>query len=186
MSDEFDPSNFLKKDMIVTRPSSTPTFENEFALQYCGQFDGGQEYKSPEHIDGQNRLEMIFIRHNFITKQEDPVWCFNTLGELKQYQVDVMVMTLKNYNLMALEVDKYGPKQGKRKGIKEMAQRDGLISQTYKIPVVRFDVDCLKEGRKKTEYYMSDNEIFAYSMGQAVKWYKNNAIRVQDNTLINL
>jgi hypothetical protein len=173
---DFNPANFLKKDMIVTRPIMSPVF------------DGGD--RPPEHREAQNRLELIFIRRNFITKQEDPLWCFNEIGELKQYQTDVMIMTLKSYNLVAIEIDNYGPnpvnKKMKAKSPRVMNQRDQLISLRYKIPVVRFDIDCLKVGRKKTSVYMTDQEIFDHVMAFCVKYYKDNAIRVENNNLINL
>jgi hypothetical protein len=151
-------------------------------------FSGGT--RPPEHIAAQERLEAIFYNRGFITKQEDPVWCFNEVDELKEYQVDVMVMTKKSYNLVGLEVDNFGSdpvnKKIKHKSPAVMKERDQLISRTYKIPIVRFDIDCLKDGRKKTKFYMSDPEIYAAVMGECLKFYKDHAIRYESGKLINI
>jgi hypothetical protein len=123
-------------------------------------------HKSQAHIDGQNRLIRIFNNRLTVAWKEQPVPCKNTIGEEKSYQTDVIVVDLVlQKHLACLEVDNDDPsidmsqKKNKAKSLVHIKQRDMLITEQHFIPVVRFDISELKEGKKRTKYYMFDSEI---------------------------
>ena len=136
------------------------------------EFEGGQ--KSLAHIWGQIRLERVFQAHNFKTLQEEPAICINTSGDIKEFQVDVIVMDVNFKSVFAAEVDTYTYKIKGAKSVPNMKNRDSLIEQQHNYPVIRYDIDALKEGKHKIKkYYMTDKEIYEY----AVKKYKEFLVR---------
>jgi len=149
-------------------------------VEVYADYNGGS--KSPDHIAGQERLERIGIAHHLFTEQEERLWCFNEIGELKQYQGDVVWFDQKWHKIVDLEVDKYGPHQGKRKNTKEMSNRDNLIGLRYRIPVVRFDVMNLTH--PKNAEYMTDEDIFIAIYDRVIKYYKTNALVIGEVKLI--
>lgn len=119
--------------------------------------------KSKHHIAGQDRLVRIFFSA-YQSKKEQEV---NT-KDGKQYWVDVMLFARlllqnkKKLPVAALEVDTYVYGTQKKKSPRHIRNRDTSIMQTLNIPVVRIDVDALKEGRSKTKFYMTDIQIVEY------------------------
>jgi hypothetical protein len=112
--------------------------------------------KSPAHILGQERLEKIF-KWTHDTKQEEQVDAIDG----KTYYMDVCLKhkALKEFIVAGLEVDTYVYGSQKKKSPQHMQKRDEAIMRTIKKPIIRIDVDALKEGRRKTKFYMNDDEI---------------------------
>lgn len=114
--------------------------------------------KSAYHIRGQDRLVRIFT--GFFNCEKE--------GELptsqKTYWSDVLLTVglIEPKRFACLEVDTYVYGSQKKKSPKHIKNRDNAIMQFYHIPVIRIDVDALKEGRSATKHYQSDNEIFDY------------------------
>jgi hypothetical protein len=129
--------------------------------------------KSEAHIYGQNRLEKIFKwTHN--TKKEDEVIAVDG----KTYFVDVMIYAKWSsrddpFKVAALEVDTYVYGSQKKKSPKHIQQRDEAIMRTIERPVIRIDVDALKEGRRKTKFYMNDGEIQSYVYNKITAFWSN-------------
>jgi hypothetical protein len=136
--------------------------------------------KSEAHIAGQNRLERIFQAKKYETRQEEKVVTF----EGKEYWLDVFVfIKIENFHtkidevpIMGLEVDTYEYGSQKKKSPRHIRNRDSAIMETLSIPVVRIDVDALKEGRRKTKYYLSDAQIFNHC-NMKLSQYKNNPVQ---------
>lgn len=138
-------------------------------------FEGGK--KSQAHIMGQFRLQKIFNERGAIALLEEPVPLIDDYGDVRDYQVDVMVTNSETMkNIMALEVDtlKYGIQ--KKKSPKHMNNRDSLITARYQIPVIRFDVLALKMTGK---YHMNDEEIFNFAYKKLVDFHKKRALIVK-------
>lgn len=114
--------------------------------------------KSVHHIKGQDRLERIFAGF-FNTEQESEL---PTLKKTYYSDVLLTVGVIDPKRFACLEVDTYKYGSQKKKSPKHIKERDNAIMQFYHIPVIRIDVDALKEGRSQTKYYQSDKEIFDY------------------------
>lgn len=114
--------------------------------------------KSIHHIRGQDRLERIFAGF-FSTEQEAEL-----PTQQKTYYSDVLLTVglIDPKRFACLEVDTYKYGSQKKKSPRHIKNRDNAIMQFYHIPVIRIDVDALKEGRSATKHYQSDNQIFDY------------------------
>jgi hypothetical protein len=132
-------------------------------LAFDADKSGG--HKSPVHIAGQDRLVRIFNnRLMTFASKEYYLPCSNSIDELKEYQVDVILADPNGLLLCALEVDNdevdLSKKSNKQKSPEKTKQRDLLIAEKYKIPVVRFFTSQLKEGKRATKFYLRDREIY--------------------------
>jgi len=127
---------------------------------------------------GQCRLERVFQALGFKTQQEDKAICINTSGDVKDYQVDVIVMDDNYHALFACEVDTYTYAIDGAKSVPNMRNRDSLIEEQHHYPVVRYDILALREGRRKTKYYMTDREIAKFAVKQYKKYLMKNAVKI--------
>lgn len=146
------------------------------------EFEGGT--KSLAHIWGQIRLERVYQAHGFKTNQEDRTPCINTSGNVKDFQVDVMICNKNFKAIMALEVDTYTYKIKGAKSVPNMRNRDKLIEEQHKVPVIRYDIDALKEGRHKTKYYMTDQELYDYGLDKYKEYLIRTAVKIK-YTVVN-
>lgn len=113
--------------------------------------------KSKHHINGQDRLVRIFS-YRYLCKKEKKVLAIDG----KEYYIDVALMhnhpSVEIFSA-ALEVDTYQYGDQKKKSPRHILNRDVAIMKTINCPVIRIDVDALKEGRSQTKYYMNDEAI---------------------------
>lgn len=129
--------------------------------------------KSIAHILGQFRLERIF-KPCFDTKQEEKVYGKETNQD---YWVDVMLFCKGNDEpIIALEVDTYQYGSQKKKSPDHMKKRDRDIMKSADIPIVRIDIDALKEGKRKTKFYQTDEEIEAYVLMKRAYFFEDKEL----------
>jgi len=128
--------------------------------------------KSRAHLLSQDRLVRIFS-YRYKTQKEYKV----TAIDNKDYWIDVMLMHKSKADTLilssALEVDTYRYGIQKKKSPRHIKNRDSVIMQTLNIPVIRIDVDALKEGRMKTKYYLNDGELVSYVYNKTVEYWSN-------------
>lgn len=135
--------------------------------------------KSTAHILGQNRLVSIFSKYNNCKKEYGPINAING----KSYWIDVALFYKSNEIdkiLVGLEVDTYVYGTQKKKSPSHIKNRDIAIMETLDIPIIRIDVDALKEGRRKTKFYQTDLEIVEYVREKQVMYWGNKPKYMQE------
>lgn len=125
--------------------------------------------KSKYHIAGQYRLQKIcYPFFNTEIEAELPT-------KEKTYYADILLTVglMEPRRVAVLEVDTYKYGSQKKKSPTHIKQRDKAIMEFYHIPVIRIDVDALKEGRSETKYFQTNGELFDYIMSKLEQWKKD-------------
>ena len=135
--------------------------------------------KSVAHILGQDRLVNLFSKSYTCKKEFGPILA----ADGKTYWIDVALKYKSDKIdkvLAGLEVDTYVYGTQKKKSPKHIKNRDIAIMEALDIPIIRIDVDALKEGRRKTPYYMNDLQLTMYVSNKQVQYWGNKEKYMQE------